>query len=143
MTAMENGERRTTSIPPGIAAAATYFFPFIGGLVMLAIEKENRFVRFHAAQSIVFWVCAIPVAVLSWIPFIGNLIGLAFLVAWVFLMYEAWTNKEFEMPFLGALARRQVFGQEQPDGEKPGREAPSTPPDEEKQGGGENGTPGS
>ena len=110
MTAMENGERRTTSIPPGIAAAATYFFPFIGGLVMLAIEKENRFVRFHAAQSIVFWVCAIPVAVLSWIPFIGNLIGLAFLVAWVFLMYEAWTNKEFEMPFLGALASLTLLG---------------------------------
>jgi uncharacterized membrane protein len=107
---MEDGKRHTTSIPPGIAAAAAYFFPFIGGLVMLALEKEDRFVRFHAAQSIVFWVAAIPIAVLSAIPLIGNILGLAFIVAWIFLMYQAWTNREFEIPYLGAIARKQVFG---------------------------------
>lgn len=107
---MEDEKRHTTSIPPGIAAAAAYFFPFIGGLVMLAIEKEDRFVRFNAAQSILFWVAAIPIALLSGIPVIGTILGLAFLVAWIFLMYQAWMNREFEIPYLGAIARKQVFG---------------------------------
>lgn len=110
---MEDKKKHTTAIPPGIAAAATYFFAFVGGLVMLAIEKEDRFVRFHAAQSIVFWVCAIPIALLSGIPVIGAILGFAFFVVWIFLMYQAWTNKEFEIPYLGAIARKQVFGDEE------------------------------
>jgi uncharacterized membrane protein len=90
---------------------------------MLAIEKEDRFVRFHAAQSIVFWVASIPVALLSAIPGIGILFSIAFFAVWVFLMYEAWTNREFEIPYLGAIARGQVFGDE--DGsEKKDRSAP-------------------
>jgi len=129
---MEGDKKHTTSIPPGIASAATYFFPFFGGLVMLALEKEDRFVRFHAAQSIVFWVCAIPIALLSGIPVIGNILGFAFLVAWIFLMYQAWANKEFEIPYLGAIAREQVFGKE--DGaaaeEKPVPEPESAPESE-------------
>ena len=116
---MENDNKHHTSIPPGIAAAAAYFFPFIGGLVMLAMEEEDRFVRFHAAQSIVFWVAAIPVAFLSAIPGIGILFSVAFFVIWVFLMYQAWTNREFEIPYLGAIARRQVFGEDRQLGPEP------------------------
>jgi uncharacterized membrane protein len=105
-------DRHTTSIPPGIAAAAAYFFPYIGGLVMLAMEKEDRFVRFHAAQSIVFWVVAIPWAFMSAIPMIGFLFSITFFIAWIFLMYQAWMMNEFEIPYLGGIARRQVFGDE-------------------------------
>jgi uncharacterized membrane protein len=108
---MDGEKRHTTSIPPGIAAAAAYFFPFIGGLVMLAIEKEDRFVRFHAAQSIVFWACASAMTLLLfWIPVIKDIYSLVLLAAWVFLIYQAWTNKEFEIPYLGEIARKQVFG---------------------------------
>ncbi len=109
---MDGEKRHTTSIPPGIAAAAAYLFPFIGGLVMLAIEKEDRFVRFHAAQSIVFWGCVLILFPLSYIPLIKYIYAIAFVVSWVFLIYQAWTNKEFEIPYLGAIARKQVFGDE-------------------------------
>ncbi len=130
---MEDDKKHTTSIPPGMAAAAAYLFPVIGGLVMLAIEKEDRFVRFHAAQSIVFWVIAIPIGLLSMIPGIGILFSLAFLLAWIFLMYQAWTNKEFEIPYLGAIARKQVFGEEDSaDVEEKPEPAPETAPEDEK-----------
>ena len=134
---MEGKDKHTTSIPPGIAAAATYFFPFIGGLVILAIEKQDRFVRFHAAQSILFWVCAIPIAVLSWIPiigFIGDLLSIAFVLAWIFLIYQAWTNREFEIPYLGAIAKEQVFGKEGgPKEEKMPASEPGPLPESETQ----------
>lgn len=112
---MEDQEKHTTSIPPGMAAAASYFFPFIGGLVMLAIEKKDRFVRFDAAQSIVFWVAVLVLFPLSYIPLIKYLYAIAFLISWIFLLYQAWMGREFEIPFLGAIARKQVFD----DGEEP------------------------
>ena len=118
-------ENHTSSIPPGIAGAMTYFFPFIGGLVMLGMEKEDRTVRFHAAQSIIFWMAAIPWAFLTMLPMIGWLFAVTFLVAWLFLMYEAWIGKEFEIPYLGAIARRQVFGEEEPVSPQP---PPAEPP---------------
>ncbi len=133
---MEGDKKNTTSIPPGIAGAAAYFFPFIGGLVLLAVEKEDRFVRFHAAQSIVFWICSIPIAVLSWIPVIGNILGFAFIVAWIYLMFQAWTNKEFEIPYLGAIARKQVFGDEEGSVSEE-RPAPETAPEDERPAGGD------
>jgi uncharacterized membrane protein len=104
---------------------------------MLAMEKEDRFVRFHAAQSIVFWICAIPIALLSGIPVIGNILGLAFLAAWIFLMYQAWMNREFEIPYLGAIARKQVFGDdEEPAKEQGSASEPESPPEPETPAGG-------
>lgn len=135
---MEGDKKHTTSIPPGIAAAASYFFPFLGGLVMLAIEKEDRFVRFHAAQSIVFWIVALPVAFLSNIPVLGWIIGFAFMVVWIFLMYQAWMNREFEIPWLGAIARKQVFREEDSaDVEESPAPAPETAPEGESPAGGD------
>jgi uncharacterized membrane protein len=129
-------KRHTTAIPPGVAAAAVYFFPFIGGLVMLAIEEEDLYVRFHAAQSILFWVVAIPWALLSAIPVIGIIFSIAFFILWIFLMYQAWTEKEFEIPYLGAIARRQVFGEKKPSNEAetayPGEEMGVERPRDEK-----------
>ncbi|MCK4549164.1 MAG: hypothetical protein KAU49_03305 [Candidatus Krumholzibacteria bacterium] len=131
---MEDEKKHTTAIPPGIAAAASYFFPFLGGLVMLAVEKEDRLVRFHAAQSIVFWVCVmILAALIGWIPVINVLFSIVFIAVWIFLMYQAWTNKEFEIPYLGAIARKQVFGEKDSASveEKP-EPAPEASPGEER-----------
>ena len=38
---------------PNLAGLLCYFFGFITGLVFYLIEKKNKFVRFHAMQSMV------------------------------------------------------------------------------------------
>ncbi len=133
---MEDQKKHTTSIPPGMAAAASYFFPFIGGLVMLAIEKKDRFVRFDAAQSIVFWVAVLVLFPLSYIPLIKYLYAIAFLISWIFLLYQAWMGREFEIPYLGAIARKQVFDEEEKAADvvitAPEPEAPADPVENEK-----------
>jgi Predicted membrane protein len=55
----------------------SYLFGWIGGLVLFLVEKDNREVRFHAAQSILlsigmfaFWMA---LTVLSFIPLVGIL----------------------------------------------------------------------
>ena len=43
----------TTSLEPNVAGLLCYLVGWITGLVFILIEKENKFVRFHAMQSIV------------------------------------------------------------------------------------------
>jgi uncharacterized membrane protein len=42
------------SLDPKVAAALSYIW--IVGLIFFFIEKENRFVRFHAMQSVIFGI---------------------------------------------------------------------------------------
>ncbi len=42
----------STGLAPNVAAALSYILGPITGVLFLVLEKENRFVRFHAAQSI-------------------------------------------------------------------------------------------
>ena len=45
----------SSGMDPKVAAAISYIW--IVGVIFYFIEKENRFVRFHAMQSIIFGIC--------------------------------------------------------------------------------------
>lgn len=87
------------------------------------LERKDKFVRFYAMQSVFlggFWVAlwiglAIVFLILHGIPLIGTLlwlagivIRLAFLCVWAFTVYKAFSGKEWEIPYLGKLARQQL-----------------------------------
>src|SRR5213078_1778870 len=40
---------------PNVAAGLSYVFGWVTGLIFFLVEKQNRFVRFHAMQSILFF----------------------------------------------------------------------------------------
>jgi uncharacterized membrane protein len=48
-----------SGLDPKIAAALSYIW--IVGLIFFFIEKENRFVRFHAVQSIIFGIASMVI----------------------------------------------------------------------------------
>jgi uncharacterized membrane protein len=117
----------STGMTNNVAGALCYLVGFITGIVFLVLEpyNKNRFVRFHAFQSIFFSaVCIVFSMVWSWIfvsllftPGLGmwGLMSLIFLVlrlamfaAWVFLMYKAYNNEEFKLPIIGDLAAKQA-----------------------------------
>jgi len=100
---------------------------FITGIIFLVIEpyKNDKFVRFHAFQSIffnvaliVFWIAyMIVVSILSFVTLgiiamvmglVGFLIWLAILAYWIFLMYKAYNNELYKIPFIGDLAAKQA-----------------------------------
>jgi len=106
-----------------IAGGLSYIAGWITGLIFFFMEKQNRFVRFHAMQSILFSVGLIAFYVLidvvsfalafASIPFIGLLlsgagflVGLGTLVVWIFLVINAFQGKYFKLPVLGAYAER-------------------------------------
>ena len=60
-----------------LAKVLIYLFPFLGGILFLIFDYQNRSIRLHALQSILFgafWIVGIVVLYwLSLIPFLGIL----------------------------------------------------------------------
>jgi len=109
----ETPSKSGSGLQPNIAGALAYFLGPISGILFLLVEKENKFVRFHAMQSILtFGGIFILNVVLGFIPILGwlagTLLSLVSLVLWLFLMYKAFNNEEYELPVIGEVARKQV-----------------------------------
>jgi uncharacterized membrane protein len=78
----------------------------------LIIEKENKFVRFHAVQSIVtFGAISILQIILPFIPFIGWILSWllweAAFILWIVCMLQAYQGRMFKLPVAGDIAERQ------------------------------------
>ena len=43
-----------SGLDSNVAGTLSYLFGFVSGLIFYLIEKEDRFVRWHAAQSMAF-----------------------------------------------------------------------------------------
>lgn len=117
---MEEKVQNTTSSPemaPNVEATIAYLIPVITGVALYLSRQDNKFVRFHAVQSVLFWVAVFAANMLSGalIPFIiGLLLQPIVLFAsvglWVFLMWKAYNNEEYMLPYLGKIAKDQVDG---------------------------------
>jgi uncharacterized membrane protein len=89
-----------------------YLFGWVTGLIFFLLERESRFVRFHAMQSILFfgilsfleWVC-------SHLPFfgtIGGALGLVMFIGWIVMMVKASRGQYYKLPLFGDLADRLI-----------------------------------
>jgi uncharacterized membrane protein len=116
-----------TAMTSNVAGFLTYILGFITGIIFLVIEpyKNDKFVRFHAFQSIffnaaivVFWIAySILASVLGFASLgfftvlmagISLLVSLAILGYWIFLMYKAYNKELYRIPFIGDLAAKQA-----------------------------------
>jgi uncharacterized membrane protein len=112
-------------LAPNIAAVLGYFF-WILAIVWLVVEpfKNDRFIRFHAFQTLGLVVACIALSiaasiltvVLMFIPYVGPIIGLlvwpivglGLFVLWIFLMYKAYNNEMWKLPVIGDFAEKQA-----------------------------------
>jgi len=78
---------------------------WITGIVFIIIEKENKFVRFHAMQSIiVFGALTVIDIIFSWTFVIPIIIGVLMFVLWIIMMINAFQGKMLKLPLAGKLA---------------------------------------
>ncbi len=103
------GGRSSTGLEPNTAGLLCYLGFWITGIIFLVIEQENRFVRFHALQSIVAFGALGGLGVMvSWIPFVGtvfgSIIGILVLVVWVLMMVKAHEGELYRLPLAGLVA---------------------------------------
>lgn len=94
-------------------AAASYLMGFITGVIFLLLEKESKFVRFHAMQSTILFggIFIINIA-LGFIPILGWLAGLLLslfaFVMWIVCMWKSFQGEMYKVPYVGDLAEKQL-----------------------------------
>lgn len=103
---------QTLNMKPNVAAALSYVFGWISGLLIFFLERENRYVRVHAMQSIlvsgVYTVATVVIrVVLGWF-FLGKMIlgvlGFAFFIIWLICIIQCAAYKDFRIPLIGYIA---------------------------------------
>ena len=100
---------------PNVAASLSYLIPPITGLVFFLMEKDNKYVKFHAFQSVLFGVLAYALWKISqslFIIYIGYIVepvvSIGTFLLWLFLIWKAYNNEEYELPYLGKIAKDQA-----------------------------------
>jgi len=108
----EEGKKPTMSgLDENIAGLLCYLFSIFAGIVFLIIEKENKFIRFHAMQAIFTFLVIVGLSlILNIIPIIGFIVSLLmapfiFFLS-IFLMYQAYQGKMYKLPYIGDLAEK-------------------------------------
>jgi uncharacterized membrane protein len=114
-------EKSSTGLDANLAGLLTYVAGFITGIVFLVIEKDSKFVRFHAMQSVMtfvgLFIINIGFIMVGFIPIIGWLLSLFSLflfplglILWIVLMLKAYQGEWFKLPIVGDMAMKQVSG---------------------------------
>jgi uncharacterized membrane protein len=97
------------------------YVTIIPAIVFLVVApyNRNRFIRFHAFQSIFFciaWtVLWVALSIFAHIPFLGwlsillwPLIGLGGFILWIVLLLKANQGKMYKLPLVGDMAEKQA-----------------------------------
>jgi len=106
----ENKKIKTsTGLDQNLAGLLSYVLGFVSGIIFLIVERENKFVRFHAMQSTVVFLIFL---VIGMIPFFGPLLSfvispIAFIL-WIVLMYKAYKGEMYKLPVIGEFAMKQI-----------------------------------
>jgi uncharacterized membrane protein len=103
----------SSGLAPNVAAVLCYVAGWITGIIFLVLEQKNRFVRFHAAQSIVaFGTITVAGVLLGLIPVVGgvfaSIIGIIGFIIWIIMMVKASNGEWYRLPWAGDVAEQIV-----------------------------------
>lgn len=129
------GSARATAAPPhpefapGISdrnAALLCYIPWVGWVAAIVVLASERFrrdmqVRFHAFQGLYLFVAWLMIEwvispALGWESFpmhrvVPEMLHLAILIAWVFMIIKVSHGENYRLPIIGELADRSVCEQ--------------------------------
>jgi uncharacterized membrane protein len=114
----------STGLAPNVGGALAYVLGPFTGIAFLVLEKQNRFIRFHAAQAIVVSIAMFVISfaltilsgILAFIPVLGWIVamllslGLSLIafVLWISLMWKAYQGESWHAPLVGNAAERLI-----------------------------------
>ena len=118
-TGRASSGKTSTGLDENVAGLLCYVGWWISGIVFYLLEPDNKFIRFHALQSIIAFGpitgALIVIASVSWIPILGWLLGavgiiilIIAVILWVICMVEAWQGQMFKLPWAGDLAEKNL-----------------------------------
>jgi uncharacterized membrane protein len=107
----------SSGLAPNLGAGLSCVFPLIAGIIFLVIEKKNEFIRFWAAQAVVFggvfFIASIVIRIFFTIlaaiglnflvvilSFLWLLVCLGGLVVWIIMLIKSFGGQKWEIPVL-------------------------------------------
>lgn len=115
-------EKTTLGIEENIEGALCYLLGWVTGIIFYIIEKDSKFVRFHAKQSIIVFL---PLHIISFLLggaflwgsiffwgawfiawLIRILLWLLMFILWVILIIKAYQGEMFKLPIAGDIAEK-------------------------------------
>lgn len=104
--------KTSLGIDDNLAGMLCYALGWVTGIVFLVVERESKYVRFHAVQAIATFL---PLMIIAWvfafIPFIGMVVSamiwILSVVLWLILMIKAYQGEKYKLPIVGDLAEKQ------------------------------------
>jgi uncharacterized membrane protein len=103
-------ERTSMSMRASAAGWLSYLGGWVTGLIFLLLKRENRFVRFHAMQSLIFFgAMSMVTTVFSHIlllGFIGTGLGFVSFICWIVLIVKAARGRNYKLPIIGDYAEK-------------------------------------
>lgn len=105
--------KTSMGMAPNLEAALSYLLGVITGIIFYVLEKENKFVRFHAMQSILFCGAWIVInIILAIIPVVGwmmaGIVNVVGMVLWLIVLFKAFSGDQFKIPVIGDLAEKNI-----------------------------------
>jgi len=105
--------KTSLGLEENIEGLLCYVLGWLTGIIFVVLEKENKFVRFHAFQSIATFLILM---VAGWIArslgfifaIFGVLIGILTFILWIILMWKAYKGEMYKLPIVGDWAEKQV-----------------------------------
>ena len=101
-------------------AVLCYLFFWVSGLIFYFVEDKNKFIRFHALQSVLVFL---PLMILAWI--FGGFFGVVgygpaysffywisvffwvlVVIMWIILMAKAYQMQMYKLPVVGDIAEK-------------------------------------
>ena len=103
-----------------LAAGLAYIGLFFTGIIVLILERDNKYVRFHALQSVIWFLLVgllgVVVGIFSWIPLIGwilvsamRIIAFGSLVLLTVMALNGKKDKPFKIPIIGDICYAQIY----------------------------------
>lgn len=108
-----------TGLEPNVAGLLCYVLGWISGIVFLVLEPKDKFVRYHAIQSIIVFgaisVVGVILRIFFWIPYVwvlfmilAYLVGVLGFILWIVLMLKAYHGQKPKMPIAGDYAEKHA-----------------------------------
>jgi uncharacterized membrane protein len=113
-------EKTSTGLQENLAGLLCYVGIWVTGIMFLILEPNNRFVRFHAIQSIVtFGGLTLISAVFNTMPgfwifsaiqtTVNIVLSVVSFILWIVLMVKAYQGVAYKLPIAGDISE-QLLG---------------------------------
>jgi uncharacterized membrane protein len=107
----ETKGKTSTGMEQNLEGLLCYVLGWVTGIIFLILEKDNKFVRFHAIQSIVvFGAFTVLAVIFYYIPhnwwILKLLLGIFAFILWIVLMVKAYSGQMYKLPIAGDIAEK-------------------------------------